>query len=174
MRARCAAPVTGFDGLAACLDQSGDMQACHPAVDFDFQFDRREHRLVHGFPCRRKNLENSGARFGILAAHDPQERLALLGSGALVDDGHDLPMSFVNCAGPGCDRGNPQSAQRRVPVMSFLDVYRKDGIAAAVRRPAIELTRAAVVAIAMYEFAALDRPHRIRHVSLPIAVAQAG
>src|SRR5262245_54343938 len=52
-------------------------------------------------------------------------------------------------------------------MMPFFDLDTKQGAAIPMRRQGIELARAAIGAIAMGKFPALDRPNRLRHWASP-------
>src|SRR5687768_17146570 len=88
------------DRLAAGLDHAWNDQLRDPPVHVHLEPDRREDRLVDRLVGGREDLEEGRARHRILAAHDPQQRLALLRAGALVDDRNDLAAAFVDGAGP--------------------------------------------------------------------------
>ena len=60
------------------------------------EIDVGEHRVVHLAQHREEDLEHRGAGLGVLAAHDPQQRIALQGVGALVDDGQGLAVAHVD------------------------------------------------------------------------------
>src|SRR5947208_5410453 len=54
------------DWFAGRFDVTGDAKLTTPPVDVDFELDRRESRLVHGFHRRGEDREHGRERIGVL------------------------------------------------------------------------------------------------------------
>ena len=115
-------------------------------------------RLVQRVAGRGEDLEHRGAGIGVLAPQDAQQRRALLGRGAPVNDMHALAVALVDGPWPAKDPGGSQPVEPRRPVEAGLDVEHGETPAMAVGRQRIELAWAAIVAIAVAEFAPFDLP----------------
>src|SRR5262249_286030 len=68
---------------------------------------------------------------------------------------------------PAEDADKTQTVQPRLAVMALIDLHCRDREAVAIGRQGVELARAAIAAIAIYEFTGLDGPIDIGHGSLP-------
>ena len=135
---------------------------------FGLELDRLEERLVEFLGHGRTDAEDRGERLGLLAAEDFQERLALLGRGALVDDDLGLAMALM-------DR---RPATRTMPAI-FSPSSRMSPkwpssmrIATAARQlplrgQGVELAGTAPVAVAGGDLRALDAPIDMRHGDPP-------
>jgi hypothetical protein len=109
-------------------------------------------------------LEKSRARFGILAAHDAENRIALRGSSAFIDYWNGLSVALMDRAGPREHASKFQSIELRIAVMTLVDHDSNYGFALPFRRERIELARAAIGTIAVREVPAFQLPfshHRL-------------
>src|SRR6266513_1879736 len=70
--------------LATPFHQVGDLQASPPRVHVHLEIDLGEDRIVHFVEGRGEYLKERGARHGILATEDSQQRLRLRRGCALV------------------------------------------------------------------------------------------
>jgi hypothetical protein len=73
----------------------------------------------------------------------------------------------VNGAGPAENACDAQTIKSGVAVESFVDLDAHHRLAETIGRQCIELARAAIGAIAVREFAAMNGPLGIRHRTLP-------
>ena len=105
-----------------------------------------------------EHAEHGGGRLGVLALEDTQQRLALRERGALIDDVHALSAALVDGARPAEHAGSTQSIEARRSVEALLDVEHGEPAAMPVCWQRVELTGAAVGAIAVAELAAFDLP----------------
>ncbi len=155
------------DGLPALLDIAGDLQVRAALRDIDVEVDVREHGVIDLREHGGKDLEHRGARPRVLAAHDAQQRISLGLVGALVHDRQRLPITHVNRLRILEDAGEPQSIQWRLAVKSAFDLQPDHGPAVAMGRQCIELAGTAIRAVAVREFATVDRPLGVWHGRRP-------
>src|SRR5262245_30729031 len=113
-----------------------------------------------------KNLKDGCARLGVLAAHDAQDCFALRRGRSFVNDRDRFPVTFMNRAGPTEDAAKFEAIELGVSMMALVDGDTDNGLAVAVGRQRIELTRAPVRAIAMREVSSFDHPRDVVHCGL--------
>src|SRR6516225_10224402 len=106
----------------------------------------------------RENLEYRRAGISVLAGEDSQQGFALRGTGTLVDDDSGLAIALVNRPGPAEHARDLQAVQRGRAVKSPVDLNSDTGLAISVGWQRIELTGAAIGAIAIGELAAFKFP----------------
>jgi len=116
----------------------------------------------------RKYLPYGGARLGILAAENSQQRLALLRLGALFDDDQRLNLALVDWSWPRKYGNRLKTVKARIPVVPFNDLEGGNCLAVTMGGQRIELTRTAIGAVAVDEFPTFDRPLNVRHFRLLI------
>src|SRR5439155_22274477 len=118
---------------------------------------------------RPVDLKHHRAGVGALTLEDGDEGGPLGVTRPLVDDRLHAPVALVNGAGPGIDVDGVEPAQAGVAEMTGIDAPGDYRAARAVRRPRVELTRTAVIAVAVDEVRAFDAPVRGgRHGFLPL------
>ena len=83
---------------------------------------------------------------GVLARHDLEQGLALLGVGALVHERNRLAVTFMDRPGPFEDCGKSQPIEPGVAVAAFVDFNRSDGVTMAFVGKRGELAVATVIA----------------------------
>src|SRR5690606_32703822 len=152
------------------LDQARHLELRGPTVDIHIEVDRRENRIMKLLKGRGKHLEEGGAGLRILATHDPQKGLALLGRCALIDNRNNLPAALMNGAGPRCDGCDPQAIETCVAMVTSLDIDGHDSVTVAVGGARTELAGATISAVAMHELSALDGPIGVRHFTPSVSV----
>src|SRR4051794_36979538 len=126
------------------------------ARDFDVERDRpRVLELV-----RRAEDAPRPAR---IAACERDERLALRFVGALVVEGDRLAAAVVDRARPVGEHRDGETVELCVTVMPGLDPPRPAAFALSGGRPAIDVARTAVVAVARDDHRPGERPVAVRH-----------
>ena len=113
---------------------------------------------MHLLKSRSEDIENGGARLGVLAAQDTQQGLALGLVGAAVDDQGRFAMAFMDGAGPDEHARHPQPVELGCAVMALMDLEPDHGAAMAISRQAIELAGTAIRAIAIGKLMRPDGP----------------
>src|SRR5436305_12240156 len=154
------------DRLAPGFHQVGDLQASLARAYVDLELDVGKNRIVDSLERRGKHLEHCGAGRGVLAAQNPQQRLALGGRRALIDDDAGFAFALMDGPGPRQDRDGPQPLESGRAVVSLVDLEPDHGAAVPICRQGVELAGATVGAIAIAELSALDPPARVRHGNL--------
>jgi hypothetical protein len=91
----------------------------------------------------------------------------LLWRSLFIDNRHYLAPPFVDRPWPGKHGGNLQAVQFCVAMLTFIDVNGEGTMTIAMGRPGVELTRASVVAVTMYDLTSFERPLDIDHGSSP-------
>jgi len=146
------------DRLADAVNHTRHQQPRRAFVHIDLELNG----LDQGFqPCRRHGVEHgphSGHGFGLLAAHDLFERVALRLVGVFRNDQLPCAVALVDGSGPAPHAGCQQSVQLDVAEMPFIDLIAARRAAIAVRRQRVELARAAIVAVAVNELTSPDTP----------------
>jgi hypothetical protein len=107
---------------------------------------------------RGEHIEHGGEGLGVLTAQNACQRLALCRRGALVDDVDAFALAFVNRPRPAEDPRGAQGLKPCSAEKTLLDIVDGQSAAVAVARAGVELARAAIVAVAVAEFASLDLP----------------
>src|SRR4029077_5045164 len=110
----------------------------------------RCHGAVH--PPHRGHI------LGVLALNYFPQRLALLGVGALVDDYLHCAIALMNCTRPAHDQSGAKAIQTDISIMALVDLIPHDRPAIAVRGQRIELSWAAIRAVAVGELAPFYLP----------------
>src|SRR5262249_36485675 len=97
------------------------------------------------------------------AGHDLEQRVALRGIGALVDDELQGAVALVHRTGPAGHHHHPQPVEPHGAEMPLLDLVGDRGAAIPVGRQGVELTRTTIIAVAVGEFRRLDPPIGLSH-----------
>src|SRR5439155_18487419 len=118
---------------------------------------------------RPVDLKHHRAGVGALTLEDRDEGGPLGVPRPLVDDRSHAPVALVNGAGPGIDVDGVEPVQAGVAEMTAVYPPGDYRAARVVRRSRVELTRTAVIAVAVDEVRAFDAPvHGWRHGFLPL------
>jgi hypothetical protein len=102
-----------------------------------------------------------------LSGEDAKDGRALILRRFLVDDDGRFAFAFVDRTRPPEDPDKCQAIQLGCAVVAFLYFHARHGSTISVSRKTVELARTAIRAVTIHEFAAMDRPVRTCHVSLP-------
>src|SRR6185369_2706835 len=94
------------------------------------------------------------------------EALALLGIGALVDQGQNLAVALMHGAGPGGERHGLQAIELDAAEMALVDLERDGGAAISARRQRAELAGAAPIVVAGAEVEAGETPIGLGHAPI--------
>src|SRR5579863_551462 len=156
-------------GLAALIDVARHFQMGAALVDVHGEINVCENRIVDFRQHREVHLEVGRAGPGVLPTHDAQQAIALRVIGAPVDNGYRRAVAHMDRSRILVYAGDPQPVELRAAVKALIDLNSYYGPAVAVGRQGVELTRTTVGAIAVREFAAVDRPLRFGHCDLPMA-----
>src|SRR5687768_10076801 len=130
-----------LDGLAAALDQARHDVTALARFHVHVEVDLGEDRIIDFHECREVDGEHCRHRIRILACHDLEQRLALLGVGPFVDKRLSLAAALVDRARPLIYPANTQTIELHIAVVALFDLNRHRGLAVPVRRQRIELTR---------------------------------
>jgi len=130
------------------------------ALDVELEIDVGNDRIVESIAGRGEHLEDGRAGLRVLAAQNAQERCALSGRCAAVNDMDAFAFAFMDRPGPAKDAARTESVEPRRAVITLLDVEHGKAMAMAMGRQRVELAGAAIVAIAVTELLALDFPWR--------------
>src|SRR6185437_9013676 len=84
------------DGLPIDIESILDAHFAAPRLDVHLEFDRRKNRLEYLLERRREHGEHGREGVRVLARDDLEERLALLGARARVDEYLRLAVALVN------------------------------------------------------------------------------
>src|SRR6516162_991985 len=97
-----------LDWLSAGLNDPWNFERCSSAVHIYVKVNLGEDWIVYFIECRRQQLEDGSARFGIEATNDPKYCFTLLRLGSLIYDRLNFSMTLVNSLRPGT---NPRKFQ---------------------------------------------------------------
>src|SRR5215469_1019339 len=151
------------NGLTRRFHDSWHHQPGIARVDIDLELDlsgervkfRRAHSCVdppHGRCLGR-----------ILAGHDPEQRLTLVGRGTFLDDELHLPVAFVHGTRPRLHDRRTEAVEPDVPVPTFVDLPRDHSFTIAQGRQRVKLARTPITTVTVRELAALNLPLNLRH-----------
>jgi hypothetical protein len=164
MRARCLCAGDRIeDRLAAAFGHAGHEQARPSAGDVDLELYGGEDRLVQFLERGGEHVEDRRAGLGILPGEDAQQRRTLRLARTLVDHHCRLALTLVDWAGPAEDSHEREPVELGRAVLALIDLEAADRLTMSVRRQSVELTGAAVGAVAVDELAPLDAPFGVRH-----------
>jgi hypothetical protein len=93
----------------------------------------------------------------LATVQDGSKSVSLPAVGPLIDDGLTLTVSLVNRSWPGVEEGCAEAIERHVSKMALIDPNGREAATVSVRGAArLELTRTAIVAVAVAELGSFD------------------
>src|SRR3954447_13021465 len=93
------------------VDYAIDHDMADPFADIDCEIDRQESGFVHLINHRRKDIEDRGARFGLLTRENRQYRLPLRVVRLGIDDDEGFAIALMDRLGPG-EHADPAQARQ--------------------------------------------------------------
>src|SRR5580692_4373014 len=154
------------DRLAALFDIARHFRMRAALFDIHGEIDIREHRIVALGHGRGEHCEHGRAGRGVLPAHDAKQRIALCVIRTLVHNRQRLAIAHMHGPGPFEDARDAQAIELRIAMKALVDLDADHGLAIAMRRQPVELTRTTVRTIAIAELAAVNSPLNA-HRTLP-------
>ena len=133
----------------ARLQHTRDDDPRSPPLDVHLKLNRPEqcwmNRARHGVkhPPVRLGL------FGLAPMDNRDQGFTLTLVGALIDNGLHRATTLKDGARPGIEQGKVEAVQRNITEVALVDPHHLEAAAVALRGPALELTGAAVVAVAV-------------------------
>ena len=132
------------------------------------EVDFGEDRIVDLVERRREHLKDGGAGLSVLAAHDPEDRVALRIGRAIVDREGRFTMTKVDGLWPRKDSGELHTVKAGVAMVALINRDPYDSAAVAVCWQRVELTGTAVCTATMREVGSVDHPLYVGHAAPPV------
>src|SRR6185436_9718403 len=136
------------------------------ARNINMKIDRSEDRVVESLQRGREYIEHGCSRLRVLPADDAQQGSTLRFRRSLIDHAGRFTFALMNGARPAENPDELQTVKFRRPVVTLLNLDACYRLAMSVSWQSAELARAAVGAVAVDEFASMNRPFRVDHLSL--------
>ncbi|MDA9468893.1 hypothetical protein XH87_30605 [Bradyrhizobium sp. CCBAU 53415] len=137
--------------FTAAFGEAWYNNACPTGTNIDFEVDSGERWVVDLLQRGGKHLEDGRTGLSVLTADDTQQRFTLSLIRTIVHNEKSFTLSFVDRARPAKDADESEAIQPDLAVKSFVDLEGAYGLTVSRCWRGIELARAPIGAIAIYE-----------------------